>query len=80
MIFMKITPHPLLLVVAVLVCTLPSARLHSQAVPLPAEPLAALQTLQSANDDLIKRQETTLKDLSDITDDAREIRIYSKRG
>ena len=77
---MKITPSPILLAVAVLVCTLPSARLNSQAVPLPAEPLAALQTLQTANDDLIKRQEATLKDLSDITDDARELRIFSKRG
>ena len=77
---MKIAPYPVLLAVALLVCTLPSARLNSQAVPFPTEPLAALQTLQTANDDLIKRQEATLKDLSDITDDAREIRIYSKRG
>ena len=77
---MKIRPYPVLLAVALLVCTLPSARLNSQAMPFPAEPLAALQALQTANDDLIKRQEATLKDLSDITDDAREIRIYTKRG
>ena len=77
---MKIAPYPVLLAAALLVCTLPSARLKSQALALPAEPLAALQALQTANDDLIKRQETTLKDLTDITADAREIRILSKRG
>lgn len=77
---MKLAPYPILLAVAALVCTLPSARLNSQAVALPAEPLAALQALQTANDDLIKRQEATLKDLTDITADAREIRIFTKRG
>ena len=77
---MKNAPYPVLLVVALLVCTLPKSRMNSQAAAFPADPLEALQTLQTANDDLIKRQEATLKDLSDITADAHEVRIYTKRG
>ncbi len=76
---MKISSYPILCAAALL-AALPSSRLLSQAAPFPTEPLAALQTLQTTNDDLIKRQEGTLKDLSDATDDAREMRIYSKRG
>ena len=77
---MKLAPYPVLLVAALLVCALPARRLNSQAVPFPAEPLSAMQALETANDDLIKRQEASLKDLTDITADAREIRILSKRG
>ena len=69
----------LLLAAAVLALLLPAPRMHSQMAP-PADPTAAIQAMQTANDDLIKRQESTLKDLTDMTDTAREIRIFSKRG
>ncbi len=48
--------------------------------PLPDDPLAAIQALQKANDDLLKRQDDTLKDLTDMTDTANEVRIFSRRG
>ena len=58
---------------------LPASHIESQTVA-PADPLAAIQALQTANDDLLKRQDATLKDLSDMTDTAREVRIFAKRG
>ena len=58
---------------------LPVSRIESQMVP-PADPLASIQALQTTNDDLIKRQEATLKDLSEMTDTAREVRILARRG
>ncbi len=70
-----------LLVTAVgLAVALPSARVHSQLAPPAGDPLADLQTIQTANDDLIKRQEATLKDLADTTDVADQVRILAKRG
>ena len=66
-------------VAAVLAVFLPASHIESQTVA-PADPLAAIQALQTTNDDLIKRQEATLKDLSDMTDTAREVRIFSRRG
>ena len=61
---------------------LPSARTRSQLapVPLPDDPLAAIQTLQKTNDDLLKRQDDTLKALTEATTTANEVRIYSRRG
>jgi hypothetical protein len=70
----------LLLVATGLGVALPSARVHSQLAPPTGDPLADLQTIETANDDLIKRQEATLKDLSDTTDDANQLRIYARRG
>ena len=64
---------------AVLALLLPSPRARSQQ-PLPTDPLAAIQALSTANDDLLKRQEGTLKELSEMTDIANEVRIYSRRG
>lgn len=59
---------------------LPSSQVRSQLAPAPADPLVLLQTMQKNNDDLLKRQETTLKDLTDLTEAARQVRIFSKRG
>ena len=74
-------PRTLLSCAAILFAILlPSARLESQLAPLPDEPLAALDVLQKANDDLLKRQDDTLKALTDATSEANEIRIYSRRG
>ena len=69
----------LLLVTAAFAVLLPASRIESQMVA-PVDPLAAIQALQTANDDLIKRQEATLKDLSDMTDTAREVRILARRS
>lgn len=59
---------------------LPSARMHSQIAPLPDDPLAALQVIQKANDDLLKRQDDSLKSLTEMTNAANEIRVFSRRG
>ena len=69
-----------LVAAVVLALLLPSARVQSQMAPLPDDPLAAIQTLQKANDDLLKRQDDTLKTLTDLNAAANEIRIYSRRG
>ncbi len=74
--FLHFSPFAVAAAFAVL---LPAARIESQVVA-PADPLAAIQALQTANDDLLKRQAATLKDLSDMTDTAREVRIFAKRG
>ena len=72
---------PILPLVAVaLAMLLPATRSHSQLAPVPADPLNELQTLQTANEDLLKRQDATLKDLSEMTDAANEVRIFSRRN
>ena len=58
----------------------PSASVRSQLAPLPNDPGAILQALQQANTDLIRRQETSLKELEDLTTQAREARIFARRG
>ena len=60
---------------------LPTTSSRSQLAPTaPGDPISELQSLQNANDDLLKRQDATLKDLTEMTDTANEIRIYSRRG
>lgn len=76
---MKTVNTSFLIAAAALAVLLPTRHIESQTVA-PADPLAAIQALQTANDDLIKRQEATLKDLTDMTDTAREVRIFARRG
>ena len=76
---MKTFQGPLFFAAASLVLLLPSPHGRSQQ-PLPTDPLTAIQALSTASDDLLKRQEATLKDLSEMTDTAREARIFAKRG
>lgn len=76
---MKNFRSPLIFAAAVLALCLPAPRSQSQQ-PLPTDPLAAIQALGTANDDLLKRQEATLKDLVEMTDTAREARIFARRG
>ncbi len=64
---------------AALALLLPAPTMHSQ-LAAPADPLAAIQEMDKANTDLIKRQEATLQDLTEMTDTAREVRLFSKRG
>ena len=63
----------------VLALTLPAGRSHSQLAPV-TDPLSELQAQGATNDDLLKRQDATLKDLTDLTDMAHEVRLFSKRG
>ena len=79
---MKPLSHPLAYAAVLLaLLMLPSPRMRSQVVaPLPDDPLSALQVLQKSNDDLLKRQDDTLKALTDATAAANEIRIFSHRG
>lgn len=58
---------------------LPAGFSQSQMMPA-GDPIADMQAMQTANDDLLKRQEATLKDLTDMTTTANEIRIFSKRS
>ncbi len=76
---MKYVNVPLFCVVAALALLLPAPCLRSQ-LAVPTDPLATIQAMETANDDLLKRQDATLKDLSDMTDTAREVRILAKRG
>ena len=68
------------IIVVLLALLLPSARTQSQVAPLPDDPLAGMQVLQKANDDLLKRQDDTLKSLTEMTSTANEIRLFSRRG
>lgn len=68
-----------LLAVTLTIC-LPASNSRSQLAPVSTDPMAELQALQAANDDLLKRQDATLKDLTEMTDQANEIRIFSRRG
>ena len=63
----------------VLAVFLPSGHTQSQLAPV-TNPLAQIQALQTANEELLKRQDATLKDLSDMTTTANEVRILSRRG
>ena len=76
---MKIFNGSIFLVAAAFAVLLPASRIESQTV-VPTDPLVSIQALQTANDDLIKRQEASLKDLSDMTTTAREVRIFARRG
>ena len=76
---MKINPW-YFVAALVLAVGLPSSNVRSQLLAPATDPLIQIQTLGTANDDLLKRQEATLKELTDMTDTAREVRIYSRRG
>ena len=77
---MKLFSSPLIYVAVLLALLLPSAQMRSQLAPLPDDPLSALQVLQKTNDDLLKRQDDTLKALTDATTTANTIRIFTRRG
>ena len=65
---------------AVLVAfALPSGRSRSQLAPV-TDPTTELQNLATANEDLLKRQDATLKDFTEMTDTANEVRLFSHRS
>ena len=77
---MKLHPALPAAVLALAALLTPSASVRSQLAPLPNDPGAALQSLQQANADLLKRQEATLKGLEELSTEAREARIFARRG
>lgn len=77
---MKTFTAPLFFAPIALALLLPSAQVQSQLAPLPDDPLSAMQVLQKTNDDLLKRQDDTLKKLTDLTATANEVRIFTHRG
>ena len=77
---MKLSYPFLALAAVATTLSLPAASSHSQLAPAAVDPVTELQALQTANDDLLKRQDATLKDLTDMTDTANEIRIFSRRN
>jgi len=42
--------------------------------------IQTLERIKSANDDVLKRQETTLRQLEEMQQAAEELKIFSKRG
>ena len=77
---MKLSAPAFLSLAAGLVLALPAGHTQSQLAPAAGDPLTEIQAMQTANDDLLKRQDATLKELTDMTTTANEIRIFSKRG
>ena len=77
---MKLTFPAFALSAFALTLLLPASRSQSQLAPAPTDPLAQIQAMETANDDLLKRQDTTLKDLTEMTDTANEVRIFARRG
>lgn len=72
-------PQSILAVTLIALLPFP-ARTQSPVTPMPDDPIAALQVLQKANDDLLKRQDDSLKALTDLTATANEVRLFSRRG
>ena len=77
---MKLSFSLLAVTAGALALSLPATRSHSQLAPASTDPVAELQALETANEDLLKRQDATLKDLTEMTDTANEVRIFSRRG
>lgn len=67
-----------LLAGAALLC-LPSGEVHSQLAP-GMDFFKQLQDLALKNDEIIKRQEETIKTVDDLLQEAKQARIFSKRG
>ena len=77
--YMKLFNAFVWLPAAILLFALPSGRSHSQLAPV-TDPTAELQNMDTANEDLLKRQDATLKDLTEMTDTANEVRLFSHRN
>ena len=70
---MKFSFPSLTLLAVLLALSLPATKSQSQLALPPADPLTALQALQTANDDLLKRQDATLKELTEEQDGVRHL-------
>lgn len=62
-----------------LLCTMPSAQVQSQTTVGP-EVFDALQQIAIRNQEIIQKQEEMVRSLDEILNDARQAKIFSKRG
>ena len=62
-----------------LLCAIPSSQLQSQTAIGP-EVFDALQQIAVRNQEIIQKQEEMLRSLEEILNDARQAKIFSKRG
>ena len=65
--------------VVALLCAMPSSQLRSQTAIGP-EVFDALQQIAVRNQEIIQKQEEMLRSLDEILNDARQAKIFSKRG
>jgi hypothetical protein len=65
--------------VVALLCAMPSSQLQSQTAIAP-EVFDALQQIAVRNQEIIQKQEEMLRNLDEILNDARQAKIFSKRG
>jgi hypothetical protein len=69
------------LLVAIVLLAIPAGHIHSQApAPAAADPVADLQAVSAANEDLLKRQADNIAELKDMIDTAHQLRIFTKRS
>jgi hypothetical protein len=68
------------LLVAIVLLALPAGHVRSQAPAAGDDAVTALQTLSTANEDLLKRQADNISELKDMIDTANQLRIFSKRS
>ena len=78
---MNTRPTRLLAVLALLalLVVLPSAQVQSQ-TPVGVEVIDMLQQIAGRNQEILQKQEQTIRDLDEILESARQARIFSKRG
>ncbi len=76
--FPQLLRFPLL--VAIVVMALPAGHIHSQAPAPGDDAVTALQTLSTANEDLLKRQADNITELKEMTETANQVKIFTKRG
>ena len=58
---------------------LPSAQVRSQSA-IPADVFDALTQLAARNQDILQKQEETIRSLDDALNEARQAKIFTKRG
>jgi hypothetical protein len=62
-----------------LLVALPSAQVHSQTSVSP-EIFDALVQLAARNQEILQKQDETIRSLDDVLNEARQAKIFSKRG
>jgi hypothetical protein len=58
---------------------LPSSQVHSQTA-VPADVFDALVQLAGRNQEILQKQDETIRSLDDVLNEARQAKIFSKRG
>ena len=71
---------PAILFSLVLLFGMPGAHIHSQTAPVAKSPSVMLMELKQNNEVILEAQAATLKALEAMELEAKQLRIYSKRG